>query len=54
MWDQKINRTDNIYNNPAKFCGNIAMMMGGSASKTNYLLSNTGEKFLPEEKIKMF
>ena len=55
MCNQKINKIDNIYNNPAKFWRNIAMMMGISDSKTIYLLDNTGEKkFLPEEKERCF
>ena len=38
MWEKKINKIDDIYNNPAKFWRKITQMMGSNASNTNYSL----------------
>ena len=55
MWDQKINKIDDIYNNPTKFWRKIAQMMGSNAPKTDYLLDTSGvKKFLPQEKERCF
>ena len=50
MWDQKIIKADNIYDNQAKFWRKVAMMMGSSTTEINYLLHNISEMFYPKEK----
>ena len=43
-WLRKINKIQNIYNDPKTFWANIRKMMGGTNNNTPYIINNNNEK----------
>ena len=55
MWNNKIQKVNDIYKDPSQFWNNIKVLMGGKGIKNSYLLDENNVKlYEPKDKERRF